>query len=81
MSDEIERLAWREGKPVERAVNCCNCGATIAIAEARVAGPKNNAIFSCSAACEQAFERDRQDAVKRLNRLVAEETASVGGHE
>jgi hypothetical protein len=55
--EDTEMISWREGSPHnERAVNCCNCGATIAVAESRVAGPKDDAIFSCSHVGEQEYE-------------------------
>jgi hypothetical protein len=50
-------LEWRPGKQIERAVTCCNCGSTIAIAESRVAGPKlGPCVFSCCEDCEREYE-------------------------
>jgi hypothetical protein len=57
----MTKLVWREGPyGTETAVQCCGCGATIAVAESRVAGPSGGpCVFSCSPKCEQDYEEGR----------------------
>ena len=63
------KITWRPGKNSERAVRCCGCGATIAVAEASVTGPANDAVFTCSPACERKYEASTPDGGARQAKI------------
>ena len=63
-------MNWKQGKPVERAVSCCGCGGTYAVAECSVAKVGTTHVFACSPECEREYE-DSVQAAATLEEMEA----------